>query len=243
VATVVLPVIALVPAVLVATFLTLVAPLISHRCREPLADLTSSQCLVARTTTPRCAAKVVCLVWVVAKVRIGAICDNALSALVCEVFQVLNAVVRAVASLIIRWLECCQENPADVAAEGAEWFPAATATAPIAPPPTSTAAAMPSRAFMLAWRLPRLLRPIFDLPPSVNPRPHRASTNVVASPPSEGPFVYDSETAAPCGRRPSILGPRKHHVREMTEQERTRVRYGRVEPGLDDEGVTDPRQP
>jgi hypothetical protein len=102
---------------------------------------------------------------------------------------------------------------------------------------------MAIRAFMLPRRLPRLLRPIFDLPPSVNPRPHRASTNVVASPLSEGPFVYDSETAAPGGRRPSILGPRKHHVREMTEQERARARYDRLEPGLDDEGVTNQRQP
>jgi hypothetical protein len=30
---------------------------------------------------------------------------------------------------------------------------------------------MESRAFMLARRLPRLLRPIFDLPPSVNATP------------------------------------------------------------------------
>jgi hypothetical protein len=78
-------------------------------------------------------------------------------------------VLSALATLIR--LLVFQEYPADVAAVGVEWLPAATATAPIAPPPTSTAAAMPSRAFMLAWRLPRLLRPIFDLPPSVNAAP------------------------------------------------------------------------
>jgi hypothetical protein len=100
VATAVLPLIAVVPVVLPATFLTLVAPLISHRCREPFADFTSSQCLVAKTTTPRCAAKVVCLIWAVAKVRIGAIWVSTVSALDCEEFQLVSAVLRAVASLI-----------------------------------------------------------------------------------------------------------------------------------------------
>ena len=68
----------------------------------------------------------------------------------------MSAEVRACCSLIVWWK--FSTNPAESAFIVAvpEWL-AATAT-PVAPPPTSTAAAMPRRAFMLVWRLPRLLR-------------------------------------------------------------------------------------
>jgi hypothetical protein len=45
--------------VVLAVALTTLVPASHHRCSAPFADLTSRKCLVASSTTPRCAAKMV----------------------------------------------------------------------------------------------------------------------------------------------------------------------------------------
>ena len=61
----VLAVSAAVPAVVLETFWNLVAPEVSHRCSEPLADCKMMKCFVARTTMPRWMSSVLpwCEVW------------------------------------------------------------------------------------------------------------------------------------------------------------------------------------
>jgi hypothetical protein len=113
-AAVVLPVMAAMPVIVLDTFANLVPPFSHHRCSAPLADLTSRNFLVARTTMPRCAAN--CVWWRMTwlNVRIGCICASVLNDFCCDEPQVLSAEARAVCSLIL-WLKW-SVNPADEAA-------------------------------------------------------------------------------------------------------------------------------
>jgi len=90
--------------------------------------------------------------WVVASWAIAV--ATALCCLCCDLFQKDIAE----SSATCWWDEVWAVHPyaADCAATGAELAVAAIAAAPIAPPPTSAAAAMPTTDFMLAWRMPRL---------------------------------------------------------------------------------------
>jgi hypothetical protein len=118
-------------------------------------------CLVAATTTPRWAAnRVWCQVnWL--KVCIGAISASAASERDWFVFHMFSAEVTACCSLTVWWKFSTYPAGSAVAAVAGPLWLAATAT-PAAPPPASTAAAMPRRAFMLARRLRRLLRLFID---------------------------------------------------------------------------------
>ena len=77
-----LPVSAVMEVVLDVALMTFV-PASHHRCSAPFVDLTSRKCLLASSTTPRCAARVAwwCRVW--AKFRIDCIWASSVSALPC----------------------------------------------------------------------------------------------------------------------------------------------------------------
>ena len=214
-----LPVIAAVPRAEAATFMTCVLAVSSHRCSVLFDDFTSSQCRVARATTPRCMATVPCGVRAVAKFLTGA------AAIACmdlprEVVQLDSAVLRACWVLIRCWKIIVY--PASRAAGEVELL-AAIATAPIAPPPASTAAARPTRALMLAWRMPRMLRPIIC---GASFRGGRARhglprTSLRALRKKEPVDVNDFETAPAAPATASNPRPGNHHVRQLTIPERT----------------------
>src|SRR5882724_2184887 len=81
---------------------------------------------------------------------------------------------------------------------------------------------MPSRAFMLAWRMPSLLRPIMCMPPSAAAAPATGRPRMsFRVPPVEKPDrVYDSETASAARGTVGEQGPGNHPVLVVTFPER-----------------------
>src|ERR1700722_2037910 len=125
----------------------------------PLADLTTRNFLVARSTMPRWTASVVWRYSIWLNVRIGAMSANAVIDRD-DVLELLNASVSASCSLIVWWKLLVYPADSTVVAVALPPWLAASATTPAAPPPTSTAAATARRAVVPALRMPRLLRSI-----------------------------------------------------------------------------------
>src|SRR5215472_11432792 len=138
---------AAVPAVVAETFWNFVPADTSHRCSSPLADCKMMNWFVARTTMPRWTASVWpwCEVWLKPRIEVIRASWEYVPGL--EEFQSASAAASMLPSLPDRALWA-----AGAAAIPAEWLLAATATAAIAPLPSTTAVAMPARVFRAVVR-------------------------------------------------------------------------------------------